>query len=55
MMWNLALDPNGNPILPGTNSCGGGCQGVVTISNGQYTVNEECKHAFIYLFDNVWI
>ncbi|GJJ08145.1 hypothetical protein Clacol_002353 [Clathrus columnatus] len=41
MMWNLALDPNGNPILPGSSSCGGGCRGVVTISNGQYSVNEE--------------
>lgn len=41
MMWNLALDPNGDPILSGSDSCGGGCRGVVTISNGQYSVNEE--------------
>jgi hypothetical protein len=41
-MWNLALDGNGNPILPGTNSCGGGCRGVVQInSDGSWSVNQE--------------
>jgi len=42
MMWNFALDSNGDPLLPGSNSCGGGCRGVVTIpGNGSYSVNEE--------------
>lgn len=44
LMWNLALDGNGNPKLPGTNSCGGnGCRAVVTVnSDGTYSVNQEC-------------
>ncbi|KAF9235917.1 glycoside hydrolase family 30 protein [Melanogaster broomeanus] len=42
LMWNLALDGNGNPLLPGTNSCGGGCRGVVQINNdGSWSVNQE--------------
>ncbi|KAA1474162.1 glycoside hydrolase [Dentipellis sp. KUC8613] len=43
LMWNLALDGNGNPKLPGTTSCGGpGCRGIVTInSDGSYGLNEE--------------
>ncbi|KAF9230954.1 glycoside hydrolase family 30 protein [Melanogaster broomeanus] len=42
LMWNLALDGNGNPLLPGTNSCGGGCRGVVQInSDGSWSVNQE--------------
>ncbi len=42
-MWNLALDGNGQPLLPGTNSCGEGCRGVVQInSDGSYSVNQEC-------------
>lgn len=41
MMWNLALDNSGNPALPGTKSCGDGCKGVVSISGGSYTLNEE--------------
>ncbi|KAF8517702.1 glycoside hydrolase superfamily [Hysterangium stoloniferum] len=43
MMWNYALDSNGQPKLPGTNSCGGsGCRGVVTIpGDGGYDLNEE--------------
>jgi hypothetical protein len=45
MMWNFALDSNGLPILPGSNSCGGGCRGVVTIpGNGGFSLNEECEH-----------
>ncbi|KZP16590.1 glycoside hydrolase family 30 protein [Athelia psychrophila] len=41
-MWNLALDGSGQPILPGTDSCSGGCRGVVTVnSDGSYTVNQE--------------
>jgi len=43
MMWNIALDGNGNPKLPGTTSCGGpGCRPVVQInSDGSYSVQQE--------------
>ncbi|KAI0712025.1 glycoside hydrolase [Earliella scabrosa] len=42
LMWALALDGNGNPKLPGTNSCGTPCRPVVTINNdGSYSFNEE--------------
>ncbi|OSX61843.1 glycoside hydrolase family 30 protein [Postia placenta MAD-698-R-SB12] len=43
-VWNLALDGNRNPKLPGTTSCGGSdpCRGVVTIfSDGTYGLNQE--------------
>ena len=45
LMWNIALDGNGNPKLPGTNSCGGpGCRALVTVnSDGSYSLNQECK------------
>jgi len=43
LMWNLALDSNGGPKLPGTDSCGGaGCRGVVQINDdGSWDVNQE--------------
>ncbi|KAI9463484.1 glycoside hydrolase family 30 protein [Boletus coccyginus] len=42
LMWNLALDGTGAPQLPGSNSCGGGCRGVVQINNdGTWSVNQE--------------
>ncbi|KAI8994205.1 glycoside hydrolase [Trametes punicea] len=42
LMWNLALDGNGQPMLPGTNSCSPACRPVVTINNnGSWTVNQE--------------
>ena len=44
-MWNLVLDGNGDPLLPGTSSCGGAnpCRGVVTLnSDGSYEPNQEC-------------
>ncbi|KAK7441836.1 hypothetical protein VKT23_016497 [Stygiomarasmius scandens] len=43
LMWNIALDGNGNPKLPGTNSCGGaGCRPIVTVnSDGTWSVNQE--------------
>ncbi|KAF8889154.1 glycoside hydrolase family 30 protein, partial [Gymnopilus junonius] len=43
LMWNFALDGNGNPKLPGTNSCGGpGCRPLVTVnSDGSYSYNQE--------------
>ncbi|EAU87747.2 glycosyl hydrolase family 30 [Coprinopsis cinerea okayama7 len=45
LMWNIALDDNGNPKIPGTASCGGpGCRGIVTINNdGTWSVNQECS------------
>ena len=48
-MWNLALDGNGDPLLPNSNSCSEGCRGMVTInSDGTYSVNQECTlcHSF---------
>ncbi|KAG1816364.1 glycoside hydrolase family 30 protein [Suillus subaureus] len=43
LMWNIALDGSGQPLLPGTDSCGGsGCRGVVQINNnGTWSVNQE--------------
>jgi len=43
LMWNIALDGNGNPKLPGTNSCGGpGCRPLITVnSDGSYSYNQE--------------
>ncbi|KAL1663291.1 glycoside hydrolase family 30 protein [Schizophyllum commune] len=43
LMWNIALDGNGEPKLPGTNSCGGsGCRAIVTVnSDGSWSVNQE--------------
>ncbi|KAN0080276.1 glycoside hydrolase family 30 protein [Tylopilus felleus] len=42
LMWNLALDSTGGPVLPGSNSCTGGCRGVVQInSDGTWSVNQE--------------
>ncbi|THU93388.1 glucan endo-1,6-beta-glucosidase [Dendrothele bispora CBS 962.96] len=44
LMWNIALDSSGNPILPGTNSCGGsGCRPIVTVDSnaGTWSVNQE--------------
>lgn len=44
MMWNLALDGNGQPMLPGAKSCGTACRGVVQInSNGTWSLNQECE------------
>jgi hypothetical protein len=42
MMWNLALDGNGQPMLPGAKSCGNPCRGIVRINaDGTWTVNQE--------------
>ena len=51
-MWNIALDGNGNPKLPGTDSCGGpGCRPLITVnSDGSYSYNQECKLPFFFLF-----
>ncbi|KAJ7142496.1 glucan endo-1,6-beta-glucosidase [Mycena epipterygia] len=44
LMFNIALDANGNPMLPGTNSCGSGCRAIVTVNDdGSYAFNQECK------------
>ena len=49
LMWNFALDGNGQPLLPGTDSCQNPpCRGVVTINGGSYTLNEECKLTHVY-------
>ncbi|CCM04938.1 uncharacterized protein FIBRA_07135 [Fibroporia radiculosa] len=41
-MWNLVLNGLGQPLLPGTDSCGTPCRGVVTVnSNGTYNYNQE--------------
>jgi len=40
--WNIALDGNGQPELPGSNSCSNPpCRGIVTISGSSYTLNQE--------------
>ncbi|KAI5827850.1 glycoside hydrolase family 30 protein [Schizophyllum commune Tattone D] len=43
LMWNIALDGNGNPKLPNTNSCGGpGCRAIAQVnSDGSWSVNQE--------------
>ncbi|KAF7354010.1 Glycoside hydrolase family 30 protein [Mycena venus] len=42
LMFNIALDGDGNPKLPGTNSCGSGCRPLVTVnSDGSYSYNQE--------------
>ncbi|KAI0648146.1 glycoside hydrolase [Trametes meyenii] len=42
LMWNLALDGNGQPMLPGTNSCSPPCRPVATVnSDGSWSVNQE--------------
>ncbi|KAI0699329.1 glycoside hydrolase [Cerioporus squamosus] len=42
LMWNLALDGNGSPKLPGTSSCGTPCRPVATVnSDGSWSVNQE--------------
>ncbi|KAI5119683.1 hypothetical protein M0805_003570 [Coniferiporia weirii] len=42
LMWNLALDGNGDPLLSGSDSCSGGCRGVVQVnSDGSWSVNQE--------------
>ncbi|KAJ6566886.1 glycoside hydrolase family 30 protein [Mycena capillaripes] len=42
LRFNIALDGDGNPMLPGTNSCGSGCRPLVTVnSDGSYSYNQE--------------
>ena len=42
LMWNFALNANGDPILSTTDSCGGGCRGMVQINpDGSWSVNQE--------------
>ncbi|OJT08110.1 Endo-1,6-beta-D-glucanase [Trametes pubescens] len=42
LMWNIALDGNGQPMLPGTNSCSPPCRPVATVnSDGSWSVNQE--------------
>jgi len=51
-MWNIAADANGNPKLPGTNSCGGaGCRPLVTVNgDGSYILNQECNIASLFFY-----
>ncbi|KAJ6504441.1 glycoside hydrolase family 30 protein [Mycena vulgaris] len=42
LMFNIALDGGGQPMLPGTNSCGSGCRPLVTVNgDGSYSYNQE--------------
>ncbi|KAK0238073.1 glucan endo-1,6-beta-glucosidase [Armillaria nabsnona] len=42
LMWNIALDGNGEPRYPGTTSCSEGCRAIVQVnSDGTYSVNQE--------------
>ncbi|KAJ7871665.1 glucan endo-1,6-beta-glucosidase [Mycena olivaceomarginata] len=42
LMFNIALDGQGLPTLPGTNSCGSGCRPIVTVnSDGSFSYNQE--------------
>ncbi|KAJ7225138.1 glucan endo-1,6-beta-glucosidase [Mycena haematopus] len=42
LMFNLALDGNGLPTLPGTSSCASGCRPIVTVnSDGSFSYNQE--------------
>ncbi|KAI0766447.1 glycoside hydrolase [Trametes elegans] len=42
LMWNLALDGNGSPKLPGTSSCGTPCRPVVQVnSDGSFAYHQE--------------
>jgi glucosylceramidase len=36
-LWNLALDPSGNPVEPPNTGCGG-CRGIVTIDQNKHNV-----------------
>ncbi|EDR11767.1 glycoside hydrolase family 30 protein [Laccaria bicolor S238N-H82] len=56
LRWNIAADANGNPKLPGTNSCGGaGCHPLVTVNgDGSYTLDQECDIvSFLYIPDKI--
>lgn len=49
LLWNMALDGKGQPLLPGASSCKSSpCRGVVTIGDGSYTLNEECELTLVY-------
>ena len=49
LMWNIALDGNGGPELPGTDSCSGrGCRALVTVNDdGSYVLNQECAFCLV--------
>ncbi|KAF8209562.1 glucan endo-1,6-beta-glucosidase [Mycena galopus ATCC 62051] len=49
LMFNIALDGSGDPMLPGANSCGSGCRPIVTINgDGSYSYNQECKPSLFF-------
>jgi len=42
LLWNLAGDPNGGLLLPGANSCQGGCLPIVTVyADSTYNLTQE--------------
>jgi hypothetical protein len=42
LLWNLAGDAAGGPMLPGADSCRpGGCRPVATVQHGGYALNQE--------------
>ena len=45
LLWNIALDGNGNPHLPSQQPCGtAGCRPIATVnSDGSYSLNQECN------------
>ena len=49
--WNIALDGNGQPELPSSNSCASPpCRGIVTISGNNWSPNQECTSALSPFF-----
>lgn len=53
LMWNLALDGNGQPMLPGTSSCGTPCRPVAQVnSDGTYMIHQECSSLSLHLYYN---
>ena len=45
LLWNIALDGNGNPHLPSQTPCGSaGCRPLAPVnSDGSYSLNQECR------------
>ncbi|KAF9514583.1 glycoside hydrolase family 30 protein [Hydnum rufescens UP504] len=41
LMWSLVANSDGSPVLPSTDTCRGGCRGVVSVSGASWSVNQE--------------
>ena len=55
-MWNLLVDPQGNPKLPGASSCGDGCRGVAQVStDGSVQLNQECELSKLHIHGSTTI